>query len=317
MENWQSEYLQFLLFILATVWLLQRGSPESKEMGKAGQESDREQKVGRYAGRGSPKWARVNDWRTAIFGNSLLLVMGAIFLFSLFAQSVTGWNQYNQAQADHHSASVSWLTFVGTANFWHGRPPELAVRVLGGRLDGDLRRLPPPARIPESKPVGTGSRSSRGRSRVQSQISKRASRSKVLSAQSQERSNASVTRAQLRPSMPEVARSAEMPLPLPPLRSMPTRSNTPPLPPTGPTRDRRRPRATTTPPTRIRVPRISGRSSFRPRPRRAGSRPAERCKRLRAPRSGSRRQPTATRCCPRSPASSERPRAPVSGPRPR
>jgi len=26
-ENWQSEYLQFTLYILGTVWLLQRGSP--------------------------------------------------------------------------------------------------------------------------------------------------------------------------------------------------------------------------------------------------------------------------------------------------
>ena len=33
MENWQSEYLQFTLFILLTVWLLQRGSPESKPVG--------------------------------------------------------------------------------------------------------------------------------------------------------------------------------------------------------------------------------------------------------------------------------------------
>ncbi len=33
MENWQSEYLQFTLFMLATVWLLQRGSPESKPVG--------------------------------------------------------------------------------------------------------------------------------------------------------------------------------------------------------------------------------------------------------------------------------------------
>ena len=40
MENWQSEYLQFTLFILLTVWLLQRGSPESKELDKAGGESD-------------------------------------------------------------------------------------------------------------------------------------------------------------------------------------------------------------------------------------------------------------------------------------
>jgi hypothetical protein len=30
-ENWQSEYLQFFLYIFATVWLIQRGSPESKE----------------------------------------------------------------------------------------------------------------------------------------------------------------------------------------------------------------------------------------------------------------------------------------------
>ena len=36
MENWQSEYLQFALFVLATVWLLQKGSPESKELDKAG-----------------------------------------------------------------------------------------------------------------------------------------------------------------------------------------------------------------------------------------------------------------------------------------
>ncbi len=33
MENWQSEYLQFTLFILATVWLVQRGrrNPRSPE----------------------------------------------------------------------------------------------------------------------------------------------------------------------------------------------------------------------------------------------------------------------------------------------
>ena len=34
-ENWQSEYLQFALYILATVHLVQRGSPESKPVGAA------------------------------------------------------------------------------------------------------------------------------------------------------------------------------------------------------------------------------------------------------------------------------------------
>lgn len=32
-ENRQSEYLQFFLSILITVWLVQRGSPESKKVG--------------------------------------------------------------------------------------------------------------------------------------------------------------------------------------------------------------------------------------------------------------------------------------------
>jgi hypothetical protein len=41
-ENWQSEYLQFALFALATVWLLQKGSPESKELDQAGTETDEE-----------------------------------------------------------------------------------------------------------------------------------------------------------------------------------------------------------------------------------------------------------------------------------
>ena len=32
MENWQSEYLQFSLYILATIWLVQKGSTESKKL---------------------------------------------------------------------------------------------------------------------------------------------------------------------------------------------------------------------------------------------------------------------------------------------
>jgi uncharacterized protein DUF6766 len=48
-ENWQSEYLQFTLYIFGTVWLLQRGSPESKPLDSAGLESDEDQKIGEHA----------------------------------------------------------------------------------------------------------------------------------------------------------------------------------------------------------------------------------------------------------------------------
>jgi hypothetical protein len=154
MENWQSEYLQFLLFILATVWLVQRGSPESKPVDKAGVGSDREQRVGRWAGRGSPKWARVGDWRTAIFGNSLLIVMGTIFLLSLFAQSVTGWTVYNDEQVQHHSHGVSWLTFVGTADFWENALQNWQSEFLAVGSMAVFATFLRQRGSPESKPVG-------------------------------------------------------------------------------------------------------------------------------------------------------------------
>src|SRR4051794_41228166 len=70
-ENWQSEYLQFLLYIWATVWLLQRGSNESKELDKAGKESDEEQKIGPYAEPDSPAWARGGGLRALGYSRAL------------------------------------------------------------------------------------------------------------------------------------------------------------------------------------------------------------------------------------------------------
>jgi hypothetical protein len=118
MENWQSEYLQFMLFMLTTVWLLQRGSPESKELDKQGRESKREQKLDYAAARSSPLWARVGGIRTAVYSNSLLILMAVIFIGSWFAQSVTGLTEFNQQQREHHEAAVSWLSYVGSGDFW-------------------------------------------------------------------------------------------------------------------------------------------------------------------------------------------------------
>jgi hypothetical protein len=153
-ENWQSEYLQFTLFIVVTVWLVQRGSPESKEVKEAGRGSDREQRIGRYAGRGAPTWARVGGWRTAIFGNSLLIVMGVIFLLSLFAQSVTGWNEYNDTQIQHHSHAVSWLTYIGTATFWEAALQNWQSELLAVGSMAVFAIYLRQRGSPESKPVG-------------------------------------------------------------------------------------------------------------------------------------------------------------------
>ena len=90
MENWQSEYL----------------------------ESDQKQKVGVHAREDSPDWAKPRGIKTFVYSNSLLIVMSIIFFGSWFAQSVTGWTTFNTEQVDHHQATVSWLGYVGSADFW-------------------------------------------------------------------------------------------------------------------------------------------------------------------------------------------------------
>jgi hypothetical protein len=118
-ENWQSEYLQFLLYIVATVWLVQRGSPESKQLGQEGTETDEKQKVGEHADADSPRWAAAGGFRTAIYSRSLALFMGALFLGSWGAQSVAGWAAYNEERLSDRLNTVSWVGYATSADFWN------------------------------------------------------------------------------------------------------------------------------------------------------------------------------------------------------
>jgi hypothetical protein len=117
-ENWQSEYLQFLLYIVLTVWLVQRGSPESKELRSAGTETDEQQRIGQHADEESPRWARLGGWRTLLYSRSLGVTMGAIFVLSWLAQSVAGWAAYNEQRLTQLQDPIPWLGYLAAADFW-------------------------------------------------------------------------------------------------------------------------------------------------------------------------------------------------------
>ena len=153
-ENWQSEYLQFALFALATVWLLQKGSPESKELDQAGTETDEEQKVGRHATKASPGWAGLGGWRTRLYSNSLLIVMALVFLFSWFAQSVSGWSEFNDQQTLHGTTGVSWFSYIGSSDFWEATLQNWQSEFLAVGSFAVLTVYLRQRGSPESKPVG-------------------------------------------------------------------------------------------------------------------------------------------------------------------
>ena len=154
MENWQSEYLQFTLMILLTVWLLQRGSPESKELNQGGRESDQRQKVGPYAQQNSPRWAKLSGIRRKLYENSLVLVMGTIWLGTWFAQSVTGLAEYNSEQIDHQMHTLGWSHYIGTADFWNKTLQNWQSEFLAIGSMAILAVYLRQRGSPESKPVG-------------------------------------------------------------------------------------------------------------------------------------------------------------------
>jgi len=103
LENWQSEFLQFTLYILLTIWLVQRGSAESKQLDEVGVHGDE---------------PRTLDWRGWAYSNSLVIVMAIVWIGSWFGQAVTGWSAYNSDEIVHHEAPLSLWQYLGTADFW-------------------------------------------------------------------------------------------------------------------------------------------------------------------------------------------------------
>jgi hypothetical protein len=154
MENWQSEYLQFTLYIFATVWLIQKGSNESKEPASVGRESDEEQQLGAHATPSSPRWARAGGWRTTVYSNSLLLVMAGIWVASWLAQSITGRINYNAEQLGHQAAPVSWPAYVTTSDFWNRTLQNWQSEFLAVGSMVILSVYLRQRGSPESKPVG-------------------------------------------------------------------------------------------------------------------------------------------------------------------
>ncbi len=153
-ENWQSEFLQFLLYIGATVWLLQRGSPESKPLDKAGRESDEEQEVGPHADADSPSWARRPGWRLNVYSRSLTLVMGAIFVLSWFVQSLTGSVAYSEEQMRDLQDAVTWPEYLTLPDFWSRTLQNWQSEFLAVLAMVVLSIYLRERGSPESKPVG-------------------------------------------------------------------------------------------------------------------------------------------------------------------
>ena len=114
-ENWESEFLQMGMYIVLTIFLFQRGSAESKPLGKrAPQDADPRHAVAA----GAPWPVRRGGWVLGLYEWSLSLLFLALFTASFVLHAVTGSRAYSAEQAEHGLPGASPIEYVTTSQFW-------------------------------------------------------------------------------------------------------------------------------------------------------------------------------------------------------
>jgi len=115
-ENWESEFLQMLIYVVLTVFLFQKGSAESKDP-HADEAVDRDPRTVAVKP-DSPAAVRAGGWRLKLYEYSLSLVLLALFLTSFALHALGGAAQYNEEQLLHHQPTVTLLGYLATSRFW-------------------------------------------------------------------------------------------------------------------------------------------------------------------------------------------------------
>lgn len=114
-ENWESEFLQMGGFVLLTVWLRQKGSPESKKL--EGHEPVDEEP--RDTDRDDAPWAaRMGGVPTWLYERSLSLALFGLFFLSFALHAAGGAKEYSADQLAHGGRAVGTLAYLTTSQFW-------------------------------------------------------------------------------------------------------------------------------------------------------------------------------------------------------
>jgi hypothetical protein len=115
-ENWESEFLQMASYVLLTIWLIQKGSSESKPLGGDPEkdadprsEPDLEQ---------APGPVRRGGWQLTLYENSLGIALALLFVLSFVLHALGGAREYSAEQVAHGQPPVGAMKFVTTSTFW-------------------------------------------------------------------------------------------------------------------------------------------------------------------------------------------------------
>lgn len=112
-ENWESEFLQMMLYVLLTVSLRQKGSSESKSL-EGTEDVDREPIPHPQA----PWPVRKGGIWLKIYKHSLSLAFALLFLCSFGMHFYGSLKNYNNEQAMKGEPGVTAIQYLSESRFW-------------------------------------------------------------------------------------------------------------------------------------------------------------------------------------------------------
>ncbi|MGG7469821.1 DUF6766 family protein [Chryseobacterium arthrosphaerae] len=112
-ENWESEFLQMMLYVLLTISLRQKGSSESKSM-EGKEDVDREP----VAHPNAPWPVKKGGIWLKIYKHSLSMAFAVLFLISFIFHFYGSLKDFNADQIMKKEPPVTALQYISESRFW-------------------------------------------------------------------------------------------------------------------------------------------------------------------------------------------------------
>jgi hypothetical protein len=113
-ENWESEFLQMGALVLLTIWLVQKGSADSKKLRGKGEVDT----SSRYSIIRASSWRnRGKAIKSMLYGNSLSIALFGLFIASFVLHMFSG-AAANEEAGFHDEPSMSVLQYASSSQFW-------------------------------------------------------------------------------------------------------------------------------------------------------------------------------------------------------
>jgi hypothetical protein len=115
-ENWESEFLQMGLYVVATAFLFQRGSSESKKLDEP---NPQDEDPRRHSTKSDAPWpVRRGGWVLKVYEYSLSIAFVLLFLGSFISHAISGCRLYNEEQIALGKPAITLGDYFTSSRFW-------------------------------------------------------------------------------------------------------------------------------------------------------------------------------------------------------